>query len=274
MTPPLSNPTAGYLARRPSDNFATYLSADVLAADATIPLNSVVGLSTDTAVTLVIDPGGANQETIIGWVSSNNIVNCARHVEGATTDHAHGTLVESYQTAIDFIGLVDFVLVSHNPDGTLKALPTDSVGSDQIAAGAVTTDEIADHAVDSIKLSIDTSTDANGWHVKDFGTHKRYTQRWIINQTVTGAGARATIGSKVHLPVGVANFSKVMATSNYSGAFAGHAVVGLDTYDDSDVSQTSPSLITKVWVQLGNIYDGSPSLAFVGFIDVVLEDFV
>lgn len=121
MTAPASNPNAGYLARRATDAFATQLSAGITNADATIPLVSVAGLSTDTAVTLIIEPGTANQETIIGWVESNNIVNCARHVEGATIAHVLNAVVMCYQTAIDHNSLVDFLLESHNPDGTLNA---------------------------------------------------------------------------------------------------------------------------------------------------------
>lgn len=119
---PPSNPTASALARRASDAFATTLSSAVSSSDVTLPLSSVVGLSTDTAVTLVLEPGVAGrQETIIGWVSSSNIINVARHAEGATIDHPLNAIVMSYQTAMDHNSLVDFLLAGHNIDGTHPA---------------------------------------------------------------------------------------------------------------------------------------------------------
>lgn len=118
LTAPASNPNASGLARRSTNGFSTTLSAALTAGSQIMQPVSVSGLSTDTAVTLVIDPGTAKQETVIGWVESGNIVNMARGTEGSDQDHANGAIVVDYQTAMWANSIVDFLLADHNPDGT------------------------------------------------------------------------------------------------------------------------------------------------------------
>lgn len=119
LTPPLSNPNASGLARRASNNFATALAAPLIQGGQIMSLTpgATTALSSDTAVTLVIDPGLANQEVVIGWVNGDTIVNMARGCEGSNGPHAQGAIVMSYQTAQDQNSIVDFLLTDHTPDG-------------------------------------------------------------------------------------------------------------------------------------------------------------
>lgn len=132
ITPPASNPNASTLLRRATDLYVTTLAAAISSTDTTIALGTTQRLSTDTAVTLVIDPGdNVKEETIIGFVVGNNLVNCVRHVEGATINHALGAVVMAISTAMDHNSIVDFGLAQHNGDGSHKSNFT--VGGQTIA---------------------------------------------------------------------------------------------------------------------------------------------
>lgn len=124
LTAPAANPTASGLARRATNGFVTTLSAAINSSVTTIPLTSVVGLSADTAVTIVIEPNTANSEVVIGFPSTASLVNCVRHVEGATVTHPSGAEVRMFSTAMDHNSIVDFLFVGHNPDGTIKTSST------------------------------------------------------------------------------------------------------------------------------------------------------
>jgi hypothetical protein len=167
---PASNTDKFKKARR---RFSTTVGVGAFAQGATtLPLASTAGLDTDTAITLVIDPGTANEEVITGVVSGSNIVNCLRAREGTTdTAHAAGETVTMYFTETHWDDLVDGVLTSLDQDGTLKAsavdtasvLASDVVTTAKILNSNVTTAKIADAAITNAKLS--TSTDEPGaWY--------------------------------------------------------------------------------------------------------------
>ena len=144
LTPPESNPTASGLLRRATSRFATTLGAAIDSSVVVVPLDATTDLSADSAVTLVIDPGTDKEEAIIGFPEGSNLVNCARHVEGATVGHDEGAVVMMISTAMDHNSLVDFMRVEHNPDGTHDpsifqaiALPA---GSITLYAGAAAPD--------------------------------------------------------------------------------------------------------------------------------------
>lgn len=130
LTPPIANPNASALARRQTENFVTALSAPLAQHSQIAQLVSVTGLSTDTAVDIIVDPGTDKQEAMIGWVDSLNIINMARGDEGTDVDHAQGAVVVCYQTAMSHNSLVDFMLEDHNPDGTHH--PTFLVGETRV----------------------------------------------------------------------------------------------------------------------------------------------
>lgn len=93
----------------------------------TIPLASSTNLPTDTAVIATIDRVDADgnetptkEETVLGVVSGNNLINCIRGVEGTAQAHSAGATVEILVTAYGWNRLIDGILVDHNQDGTHK----------------------------------------------------------------------------------------------------------------------------------------------------------
>lgn len=107
----------------------------------TIPLSSTTNLATDTAVTLVIDrvdSAGTKtptlEETIVGVVSGNNIVNALRGIEGTAQAHSAGAVVEVLVTADGYNDIIDHLLVGHLQSG---AHAPSSISASMIAASAV-----------------------------------------------------------------------------------------------------------------------------------------
>lgn len=94
----------------------------------TLNLTTTTGLDTDTAITLVVDPGLATEEVITGVVSGSDVINCVRGKEG-TTDQAHtaGATVTMYFTETHWDDLINGVLVEHKQDGTHGAITATSV---------------------------------------------------------------------------------------------------------------------------------------------------
>jgi microcystin-dependent protein len=94
----------------------------------TIALVSTSGLDTDTAITLVLDPGLATEEVITGVVSGSNIINCVRGKEGTTAQaHTAGAAVAMYFTETHWDDLIDGVLAEHNQNGTHGAITATSI---------------------------------------------------------------------------------------------------------------------------------------------------
>jgi len=100
----------------------------ILAGGTTLPLTSVTGLDTSTAVTLVVGAGTATEEVITGVVSGSNLINCVRGKEG-TTDSAHsaGETVNMFFTETHWDDAMDGILVEHDQDGTHGDINADSI---------------------------------------------------------------------------------------------------------------------------------------------------
>lgn len=100
----------------------------ILAGGTTLPLTSVTGLDTTTAVTLVVGAGTATEEVITGVVSGSSLINCVRGKEG-TTDSAHsaGESVNMYFTETHWDDVMDGILVDHKQDGTHSDINADSI---------------------------------------------------------------------------------------------------------------------------------------------------
>lgn len=100
----------------------------ILAGGTTLPLTSVTGLDTTTAVTLVVGAGTATEEVITGVVSGSSLINCVRGKEG-TTDSAHsaGETVNMYFTETHWDDVMDGILVDHKQDGTHSDINADSI---------------------------------------------------------------------------------------------------------------------------------------------------
>ena len=90
----------------------------------TVPLVSVTGLPTDTAVQITIDRVDANgtstpskKEVITGVVSSTNLIDCVRGVEGTAQAHAAGAVVEVMLTAAQWNSMIDAMIAGHGQTG-------------------------------------------------------------------------------------------------------------------------------------------------------------
>jgi hypothetical protein len=111
----------------------------------TIPLSSTTDLPTDTAVVAVIDRVDANgtatpslEETVIGVVSGDNLINCVRGAEGTAQAHSAGAVVEILVTAKGWNDMVDGFLAEHSQ---LGAHTTDTI-SEKTSAVGVTIDGV------------------------------------------------------------------------------------------------------------------------------------
>ena len=127
----------------------------------TIPLASTTNLPTDTAVTLVIDRVDSSgtktpalEETIVGVVSGNNIVNALRGVEGTAQAHSAGAVVEVLVTADGYNDIIDHLLVGHLQDGrhagsaiTASNIAASAIVAGNIAASGITAGNLAASAV-------------------------------------------------------------------------------------------------------------------------------
>ena len=160
----------------------------ILAGGTTLPLTSVTGLDTSTAVTLVVGAGTATEEVITGVVSGSDLINCVRGKEG-TTDSAHsaGETVNMFFTETHWDDAMDGILVSHDQDGTLKDGAVDAASV--LASNVVTTAKIADDAVTAAKLDgVDKSlltTDSNPYkfsaYASDNTSITNTTQKVVLN---------------------------------------------------------------------------------------------
>jgi hypothetical protein len=225
--------------------FATTIGTGGFAQGATtLPLASTAGLDTDTAITLVIDPGTTNEEVITGVVSGSNVINCVRAKEGTTdTAHAAGETVTMYFTETHWDDMIDGVLTSLDQDGTLKAssvdtasvLASDVVTTAKILNSNVTTAKIADAAITNAKLS--TSTDEPGaWYdytptltnvtIGNGTVSARYS---VIGKTLFYEG-KLTRGSTTSFSGGVnISLPKTISTTNKSN----ECPIGIGTALDS-----------------------------------------
>jgi len=133
--------------------FSTTVGVGGFTAGATtLPLSSTSGLDTDTAITLVLEPGTSNEEVITGVVNGSNVINCVRGKEGTTdVTHTAGSAVSMYFTETHWDDLINGILVAHNQDGTQ-------------ATDSVTTTSIVNNAVTTAKLSTTLQGNiSNGW---------------------------------------------------------------------------------------------------------------
>lgn len=116
--------------------FSTTLSGSIDDSVTTIPLTSVVGLPTDTAVVITIDRVDSsgvetlsNEEVIVGTVSGSNIINAVRGFEGTAQSHSASAVVECHLVAAQHGRLVDGLLAEHAQDGTHTDITADSVNT-------------------------------------------------------------------------------------------------------------------------------------------------
>jgi len=165
----------------------------------TVPLSSTTNLPTDTAVAIVIDrvdasgtPTPTLEETVVGVVSGNNLVDCLRGVEGTAQAHSAGAVAEVLWTAANVNDLVDGILVEHNQAG----------GHTDITASQVSTDVIAERTsasgvtVDGLLIKDGGLTNWDGWMF----ANETWTYASATTITVpSGAASKYQKGDKIKL---------------------------------------------------------------------------
>lgn len=118
-----------------------------------------------------------------------------------------------------------------------------NVDSDNLKAGAVTREKIANQAIDSSKIDIVKYVDANGWTVVDFGGSKTYSRvltvdgnqadgngnPGAIGMLIGGNGQRRDLGT-FPPPVGRTN-QNIAVVGTYFGIYSGHLVVSGEMRD-------------------------------------------
>lgn len=173
--------------------------------DTTIPLTSTTGLDTDTAITLVLDPGLATEEVITGVVSGTDIINSVRGKEGTTAQaHTAGAAVAMYFTETHWDDLIDGVLAQHTQTGTHGAITATSVA----ATTSVTVAGTSVVAPAASVMQYAGSTAPTGWLLADGTAVSRttYAALFAIVATSYGVGDGSTTFNlpnlKGKIPVG------------------------------------------------------------------------
>ena len=187
--------------------FSTTIDVGGVSAGATsIPLVSTTGLDTDTAITLVLDPGLATEEVITGVVSGTNIINCVRGKEGTTAQaHTAGAAVAMYFTETHWDDLINGVLVEHNQDGTHGAITATSVA----ATSSVTVGGTSVLSPAGAIMQYAGSSAPSGWLIADGSAVSRttYAALFAVISTTYGSGNGSTTFNlpnlKGKVPVGV-----------------------------------------------------------------------
>lgn len=187
--------------------FSTTIGVGGIAQGATtLPLTLTTGLDTDTAITLVLDPGLATEEVITGVVSGSDVINCVRGKEG-TTDQAHvaGATVAMYFTETHWDDLINGVLVEHNQDGTHGAITATSVA----ATSSVTVGGTSVLSPAGAIMQYAGSSAPTGWLIADGSAVSRttYAALFAVISTTYGSGDGSTTFNlpnlKGKVPVGL-----------------------------------------------------------------------
>lgn len=135
------------------EGFTTTLSGSVSAGAATVPYNSLAGYTDGDEIALVIEPGTANEQTVIGTKSGTSMVNCV-WTEGTNQPHAAGSTAVDYVSATQQSAQTKGTLVGHNQDGTHKPFAE---------SGIVPTAAIQNGAVNDSKLDASAGAIAGAW---------------------------------------------------------------------------------------------------------------
>jgi hypothetical protein len=161
----------------------------------TIPLSSSTNLPTDTAVVATIDRVDVNgtktaslEETVIGVVSGNNLINCTRAAEGTAQAHNAGAVVEILVTAKGWNDLVDHLLVQHNQLG----LHTNITACNVTASGTLTASNINSNVISGGFITNTTTASAVTMNL-GVGGSNRHTIT-LSDSTTSAYVANATVG--------------------------------------------------------------------------------
>lgn len=199
--------------------FSTTLSTGIgTGTSDTITPATVTGLPTDTAITLTIDRVDASgtatpskMERIKGVVSSGNIINYVRAVDG-TTEQAHtaGAVVEMVWNADDWNNAVDHLLVEHGQDGKHTKVNGNTVtaGTDTVAL-LTASQTLTNKTLTSPKINEDVALTATATQLNaqvlatnDGWTSADESWAYASASTITvpsGAAAKYSKGDKIKL---------------------------------------------------------------------------
>lgn len=153
------------LLKKSKSLFATTLSSSVDATTTTIPLNSVSGLPTDTAVTLTIDKTGT-MERVTGTVSGSSLINCTRGDDSTTgAAHASGITVQALMDGNMWNDLITGLIAEHSQLTGLHAttrplfIPATAIWPRTTTGCAgIAQTELATNKVNYQSLDFDTTT--------------------------------------------------------------------------------------------------------------------
>ena len=181
-----------------NEGFLATLSSPITAGAATVPLNSVTGLTTGSVFVGIVEPGVLNkQQVFTGTVDtpSTSIVNC-KWTRGINVDHANGAAVVDYVTGTDHNMTTKGVLVQHNQDGSHNNITASS-----LTAASVTTSTLTINGRDSSQLTpsgimspFAGPTAPTGWLLCDGAAVSRatYVTLFAVVGTYWGAGDGST----------------------------------------------------------------------------------
>lgn len=105
------------------EGFSTTTSSTVASGATTVPLTSVTGLTDGDTVALTIEPDTASEQVFTGVVdTSGSQITGVKWTEGINATHTAGSTVVDYVSATHMSMLTKGLLVSHNQDGSSKAV--------------------------------------------------------------------------------------------------------------------------------------------------------
>ncbi len=224
------------------------------ASATTIPLTSVTGLPTDTAIEITIDRIDASgnltlskEEVVTGVISGSNLTTCVRGVEGTAQAHGAGAVVEVRLTANQWDDVVDGILAEHNQDGTHDTSNLNGYNiltGWQSFTGTMPTYDSTTDGVDLLNMTDDlTSNYQSGDWIKitsGAGIDLIYKVKEITSTTMKVVGETSVSGtitavsfSKMHSPQGALDwrdlFIATIKHSTDSAISAGLQKLNLDT---------------------------------------------
>lgn len=244
--------------RKKRSNFSTTLSAGINNSVQTIPLTSVSGLATDTAIGLTIDrvdsddnPTPLLMERVIGIISSNDLTLALRGQDNTTAkSHDSGAVVEDLWDADTWNDAIDGFLVEHDQDGTHDATIIAKLAGSQTFTGAKT---FGSALLLATRPRITTSIDDSGGNevIQITATASAVNQIHIINSATGNAVQIAAAGGDTNIDLkllakgsGEINMgSGVYQTpQTYSPSGGGTATLDLSLGNDHEITMPAGNI--------------------------------
>lgn len=233
--------------RKTSNIPPTTLSASISDTDTTIPLSSTVGAETSTCIDIVIDRIDAagektpdKMEVVTVLISGNNGTNAARGRTAPAMPHEQGAVVEyNISTSVLHNDLVDGMLENLTTEGKLKdKLSLASKKKGALVAKGDGTSEF--NKVTPDMISLEPSTDANGWMVYNYGGLRLALK--TVNKTQV-CNQHSTIQVEASYPAGCSkDLVKFVSISLGNGDYADFVGHGRHELHDGKIVQKMTAL--------------------------------